>query len=313
MSERVLVIGGGGFLGRHITRRLVSSGRRVRVFDLRLPSSSPDLEATGLVEYAVGNLANDADLDAALEGVDTVLHLVSTTVPSTSLHSVLVEVEGNVAATARLLDAMVRKGVRRVGYPSSGGTIYGASEVAHREDDELRPTCPYGLGKRLIEDMIRFFGAERGLEYQIWRIANPYGDTSKLHTSQGVVDAFLQRIRAGRPIEIWGAGAAVRDFVFVDDAVRAIGLLLEREVWNETVNVGTGIGTSLADVIATIREAVPKSFSVHHQDAYTGPSHSVLDVSKLRSMTGFSPEFDLRRGIGEAWRRLEDAHGVVER
>lgn len=313
MSERVLVIGGGGFLGRHITRQLVASGRRVRVFDLRLPSSSSGLEATNRVEYVVGNLSNDADLDGALEGVDTVLHLVSTTVPATSLHSVLVEVEGNVAATARLLDAMVRKRVRRIGYPSSGGTIYGASAAAHREDDELRPTCPYGLGKRMIEDMIRFFGAERGLEFQIWRIANPYGDTSKLHTSQGVVDAFLQRIRAGRPIEIWGAGAAVRDFIFVDDAVRAIGSLLDRDVWNETVNVGTGIGTSLAEVIDTIRRVVPVEFAVDHQDVYTGPSHSVLDVTKLRDATGFSPDYDLARGIAESWKRLESAHGALER
>jgi UDP-glucose 4-epimerase len=218
--------------------------------------------------------------------------------------NVPVEIETNVAATVRLLDAMVRHGVRRIGFPSSGGTVYGAGAAPHREDELPRPTCPYGLGKLLIEDLLRYYADRHGLEFQVWRIANPYGDCTKLHLAQGVIDAFLHRIRSGQPITIWGDGTAVRDFVFGDDVAAAIGLLLERGPWGEVVNVGSGRGTSIAEVVEVLQATARRPFAIERRDGYTGPTAAVLDPSKLRRLTGWEPAYDVASGIREAWRRL---------
>src|SRR5713101_7210116 len=130
MNKRVVVLGGGGFLGSQVTRWLAGRGYRVRVFDLRLPKP---IAAIGDVEHVEGNFLNPSDLDAALDGgADVVLHFISTTVPASSLNNVPVEIESNVAATVRLLDLMVRRGISRIGFPSSGGTVYGASLLPHR-------------------------------------------------------------------------------------------------------------------------------------------------------------------------------------
>jgi UDP-glucose 4-epimerase len=304
LGQHFLVLGGSGFLGGQVTRWLAARGHRVRVFDLQ-PEKPAVAVATGRVEYVAGNFLNSSDVDAALDGgVDTVLHFISMTVPASSIDNVPVEIETNLLATVRLLDLMARRGIRRVGFPSSGGTVYGATDDPHREDEVPRATCPYGLGKLLIEDVLRFYRDYRGIDYQIWRIANPYGDSAKLHTAQGVIDAFLHRVRAGKAITIWGDGSAVRDFVFADDVAAAVGLLLEGDAWGEVVNVGTGRGASIAEVLQLIRSIVGRSVQIDRIEAYTGPRRAVLDSSKLQRLTVWKPAYDLADGIREAWRRV---------
>ena len=299
MKFRILVLGGGGFLGSQAARWLAAHGHRVRSFDLR----PPRVAAEG-IEFVEGNFLNPSDVNAALADIDTVLHFISTTVPATSIDNVPLEIESNVAATVRLLDLMAKRGIRRLGFPSSGGTVYGESAAPHREDEPPRPTCPYGLGKVLIESLLRYYREQRGIDYQIWRIANPYGDPARLHTAQGVVDAFLHRVRDGQPLSIWGEGSAVRDFVFADDVGAAIGLLCESPAWNEIVNVGSGRGTSIAEVVEIVRGVVGRPVQVNRVEGYTGPTQAVLDSSKLQKLTGWRPAWALQDGIAEAWRRL---------
>lgn len=305
--SRALILGGGGFLGGEVARWLAARGTRLRIFDLRLPQVLK-LSGPG-VDYVEGNFLNGKDLDAALDGVDQVLHFISTTVPASSMANVPMEIDTNLSGTVRLLDLMVKRGVRRIGFPSSGGTVYGASEVAHREDEAPRPTCPYGLGKVLIENVLRYYLEQHGIEFQIWRLANPYGDAAKVHLAQGAVDAFLQRVHAGQPLSIWGEGSAVRDFVFADDVAAAVGLLLEKGAWNQVVNIGGGVGASILEVVEIVSEVAGVPVQVNRLGGYTGPARAVLDSGKLRALTGWAPVWDLRAGIAEAWRRLRAAHG----
>jgi UDP-glucose 4-epimerase len=155
--------------------------------------------------------------------------------------------------------------------------------------------------------VLRFYREHHGIESRIFRIANPYGDASKIHTAQGVIDAFLHRVRGGQPLTIWGDGSAVRDFIFADDVATAMGLLLERgtvKPGEEVVNVGSGRGASIAEVVEIIRSVVGQQVTVTRLDGYRGPSHAVLDTGKLRALTGWTPIYDLEKGIREAWRRL---------
>jgi len=300
---RFLVLGGSGFLGRSTAHWLVRRGHSVRSFDLATPQLH---DATGpAVEYVEGNFLNPSDVEAALHGgIEVVLHFISTTVPATSIDNVPVEVETNVLATVRLLDLMARREIRRIGFPSSGGTIYAAGPEPHTEDEIPAPTCPYGLGKLMIEQTLHFYRSRHGIEHQIWRISNPYGDVCKTHASQGAIDAFLYKVRAGLPIQLWGQGKAVRDFIFVDDVAEAIGRLLESDRWGVTVNVGSGGGVSIAQVVDLIRRVVPCQVAVEMHQGYTGPSHAVLDTNRLQQLVKWKPAFDLAAGVSEAWKRL---------
>jgi UDP-glucose 4-epimerase len=302
VTFRFLVLGGGGFLGGQLSRWLVGRGHWVRAFDLRFPEGSPAQE--GRLERRVGSFLDPAALAAALQDVDVVLHFVSMTVPSSSIDNVPLELEANVAATVRLLDLMVKHGVRQIGFPSSGGTIYGDSEHPHPETEEPRPTCPYGLGKHLIEQILRYYGQRKGVQSQVWRIANPYGDASHRHVAQGVIDASLYRVHRGEPIVVWGDGTARRDYLYLDDVVEAIGSLLEQGAWGETVNVGSGAGASILEVLEVLARVAGGPLRFDRVPGYTGPLCAVLDTSKLRRLTGWKPRFGLEAGIRESWRRI---------
>jgi UDP-glucose 4-epimerase len=299
MTTRTLILGSEGFLGSRLARTLAARGTPLRLFDLRV---APIAEAE--VDYVEGNLFNDDDLRRALDGVDTVLYFASMSVPASSANNAPIEIETNVLATVRLLQLMASQGVTRLGYPSSGGTVYADSIIPHVETEALRPTSPYGLGKVIVEQAIHYFGERHGLSYQIWRIANPYGDETRAHTVQGVIDAFLHRIAEGKPVRIWGNGTAVRDFMFVDDVVMAIATLLETApAWGETVNIGTGRGVSLADILEIMREETSLPVSVESVTGYAGTAHAVLNVEKLQRLTQLGPPRGIRLGIREAWRR----------
>jgi UDP-glucose 4-epimerase len=303
MKGKVLILGANGFLGSHVTGWLAAKGYPLRLFDLGF-HRSPQLDTAAEAEIVEGNFMNPADVSRALEGVDMVLHFISTTVPATSINNPMVEVETNVTASAKLLDLMVEKSVRFIGFPSSGGTIYGESNYEHREKDILRPSCPYGLGKALIEDIIHFYSDYRGISYQIWRISNAYGDTTRLHMMQGVIDAFLQKIKAGERLTLWGDGSAVRDFIFIDDLVAAIGGMIESGVKNQVVNIGSGVGSSIHQVLDVMRAVVGHNFAVDTVESYAGIKRALLNIEKINQLTGWQPSYTLETGIAEAWRRL---------
>ena len=208
MTGKILVLGANGFLGSHVSAWLAAKGYRLRLFDLRFLRAMP--WRSKQVETIEGNFMNASDLTAALDGVEVVLHFISTTVPASSIDNVSFEVESNVSACARLLELMVKKGVRFIGLPSSGGTVYGDGESDHKEDEPLKPSCPYALGKVMEETLIRFFSDNRNVNYQIWRISNPYGDATKLHRMHTMFNGtqarkILQIIRANitREHTIW--------------------------------------------------------------------------------------------------------------
>jgi len=303
MKGKVLILGANGFLGRYVARWLSSRRYPLRLFDLAFRRQLA-FDCHSGVETVEGNFMNPADVARALEGVNMVLHFISTTVPASSINNLMAEVETNVTSSAKLLDLMAEMGIRFIGFPSSGGTVYGAGNDDHREEDNLRPSCPYGLGKAVIEELIRFYRDYRGIRYQVWRISNAYGDTTRLHRMQGVIDAFLQKVSAGERLSLWGDGSAVRDFIFIEDLTAAIGAMIESGVEDEVVNIGSGVGSSICQVLQVIRAVVGRDVTIDTAKDYPGVPRAVLNIDKIRRLTGWTPSYSLEAGIAEAWRKL---------
>jgi UDP-glucose 4-epimerase len=121
---------------------------------------------------------------------------------------------------------------------------------------------------------------------------------------QGVIDVFLQKIATGEEINIWGDGSAVRDFIFIDDVVEAVGRLIHLGVKNEIVNIGSGAGITVRDVLEVIKKTVGREFTIRRMNRYAGVTRSVLNIHKLQKLADWRPGYSLRQGIAEAWRRL---------
>jgi len=312
-DELVLIRGAGGFLGRGLAERLLPRVRRLRLFVRHAERLPAELRRHPKVEILEADIRDSDAVKASLESVNTVLDLVGSTVPATPAAGLELELELTLKPLAVLLEAMVRSGTARLVFPSSGGTVYGRTPPEPvAEDATLRPESPYGMGKALAEEMIRFHARRDGLRYLVVRLANPYGRMEPSTASQGVVDVFLHRLHDEMPVEVWGEGEQVRDYLYIDDAASAIESLLGSGLENDTFNVGSGRGYSLNQVMESIEAVAGRCLQRHRRhDVYSGIPYSVLNIDKMREMTGWTPRYDLPEGIRMAWRRLLDSDDLA--
>jgi UDP-glucose 4-epimerase len=277
-----MLIGGTGFIGRNLATRL-----RQR---------SHDVTVTGLKRCATSS-GNDKILQVPIADVerltqcvterriDTVVHLVSSLLPSSNENEYFEELGAVVAPTFKLAQRLSRLGVRLV-FVSSGGTVYGVTQAqAVSEDQPCHPINFYGLSKTEIECQLLFLRRTQGLGLLIVRPSNPYGPGQSLFGNQGLVSVILGRLARKEPLPIWGDGSAIRDYIYIDDCVESLALLIENDVEGTTLNLGSGVGHSLLDVVAVIENATGKRVQLDFLPARpVDVPRLVLDVSRLRSM-----------------------------
>ncbi len=214
------------------------------------------------------------------------------------------DAEVNVLGTLRLLENCVHHGVGRVVFASTGGAVYGEQEeFPAPEDHPEYPVSPYGISKLAGERYLHFFEAQYGLPYAALRYANVYGPRQDPHGEAGVVAIFAGSLAAGKPPTIYGTGEQTRDYVCVEDVVRANVLALENEVPPGAYNIGTGIETSVNRLYGIMLEISGKDVCPEHGPAKPGEQlRSSVDPALVRRVMGWTPEVDLGRGLRETLR-----------
>jgi UDP-glucose 4-epimerase len=296
---KTLVLGGCGFIGSHIVDQLVATGRSVRVFDRYPERFRPPVRG---VEYVFGDFRDPMALIEALVDVNVVLHLVSATFPGTAELDPHGDVQENILPTLRLLEAMEKCRIDRLLYLSSGGTVYGIPKaVPTPETHPLGPINSYGIVKVAIEHYIELYRRTRGLKPIVIRPSNPYGPRQGHVGVQGVVTTFLSRVAKNEPIEVWGDGSIVRDYLYVEDLA---GLCVEA-AYSEKVgvyNAGSGQGASIREIIETIEKVTGLPLNPVYKPARpVDVPRSVLDVTLAMNDFGWRCTTGLREGIEKSW------------
>jgi UDP-glucose 4-epimerase len=300
--EKILVLGGGGFIGSAICDTLLRSGHELRVFERPRVSPYRTFSSNERVEWINGDLQSAVDVKEALRGVVAVVHLVSTTLPKGSNDDAAFDVQSNVLGTLQLLNLMVSEGIRRVVFISSGGTVYGIPiELPIREDHPTNPLVSYGVTKLMIEKYLSIFEGTHGIRSVVLRVANPYGPRQRIETAQGAVGVFISKAIRDESIEIWGDGSVVRDYVYVSDVADAFRSALELSEFRSGVfNIGSGEGHSLLDVISLIEQVLRRPIRVDFLPArnFDIPKN-VLDIALAKSELKWSPRVKLGDGIAD--------------
>ncbi len=301
-----LVLGGCGFIGSHVVERLLRDGHDVRVFDKSHIDESNIAPFRDRISLVAGDFTNVVDVYAALEDVDIVFHYVGTTLPQTSMENLAYDIETNVLAGVRLLEACLKNDVKRIIFSSSGGTVYGVPQKTPiPEDHPTDPICSYGVTKLAVEKYVALFGGLHGLDYRIVRYANPYGPRQRIHASQGAVAVFLGNVLENQPITIWGDGTVKRDYVYVRDAADATVRLATEEHPAGIYNVGSGRAASLNKLVDTIKKVTGRNVEVNYTEARRiDVPVNVLDIGKISAALGWRPETDLEEGIRKTWEWL---------
>jgi UDP-glucose 4-epimerase len=286
----VLVTGGGGFIGSHLVDALATRNE-VRVLDTFETGSPERLPAD--VRAIEGDVRDRTRLAEAVADVDVVVHLAAQVSVEDSLSDPPLSHETNVTATIDVLELARREDARVV--LASSAAIYGnPASVPIYETDPKRPESPYGVDKLAADSYARVYGARFDVPVVVLRYFNVYGPGA----NAGVIEAFAERATSGEPLVIHGDGEQTRDFVHVEDVVRATLAATETDDTGRAYNVGTGDRTSIEALADLVADRAPASVAVEHAPPRSGDvDHSLAAIDRARSALDYEPAVGIRGGI----------------
>lgn len=304
---KVLVTGGAGFIASHIVDAYVAAGHDVTVIDNL--SSGLRENVNPRAELIVADLREPAAIES-LRGrkFDIVNHHAAQIDVRVSVADPAADAELNVVASLRLFQTMIEDGVKKILFASSGGAAYGEPQYAPQDEQHpVAPLSPYGCAKLAIDQYLGFFRHVHGVRAVSLRYGNVYGPRQRKDGEAGVVAIFAGALLDGQTPRINGTGEQTRDYVFVEDVVRANMAASAPDV-DGIFNVGTGVETSVNELYAAVREALGSNVDAEHGPAKAGEQmRSVLDGRKLRSLAGLPEPVRFRDGVTRtvAWMRSQ--------
>jgi UDP-glucose 4-epimerase len=302
---RCLLIGGAGFLGQSITHVLSKKGVD-EILVLDLPDREGAVSTIPNVDFIAGNYLDLEKNDAVFADVDSVVYLATDSHPQASMVDIERDALNNINPAIRMMESCRFHGVSNIVFASSGGTIYGDSEgVPLTEAHPKAPICAYGVVKLAIENYLQLYSSQFGLRTYSLRISNAYGPGQLQGAVIGSIANFLKKIVRGEPLEVWGDGNIVRDYIYIADIVDGFArcILNSASIQPGDYNIGSGKGYSLNQVIDIICEVTGLSVEVSYSAGRDFDVQSiVLDSSKMTQASNWFARTELREGIREMFK-----------
>lgn len=285
--KTILILGGFGFIGTNLINYLEKNKPEYEliVFDKR--SEHPQgLKFSRLKKVYAGDFSDSEALKKVFQAnqIDLVIHAISSTVPAQS-DNIEFDIRTNLIPTVSLLNIMKDFSVKDIVYISSGGAIYGASDARHLEGDEASPISSYGIVKLAIEKYLFLFNRQHGLRFLILRPSNLYG---RHHYSQeqGMINLVIRCALTNKKFSVWGDGQGKKDYFDVEDFCRILFQLVDKQVFNTVINIGSGNLLSVNEVLSAVKNIIP-SLEWQYQGASALDVPQVaLDTTRLRSHIG---------------------------
>jgi len=262
VAQKILLLGGSGFVGRHLAKALAND------YNLTIIARK-DLESwSSFAEIKYGDFRSEHFIDECLPGIDLVIHLISGSVPASSDGNEFLDIANNLIPSIHLLKAMKRHKVPKLIFLSSGGAVY---------------------------------GRQYGIDYLILRTSNLYGPQQSHSGVNGVINTIMDRILDGNTIEIWGDGSQEKDYLYISDLVQAIELGIKNKI-SGTYNIGSNNGTSLNELINLIEGiSETKINSINQEPRPYDVQRFILDSTLFHKKTGWVPKISLAEGIEKVW------------
>jgi UDP-glucose 4-epimerase len=296
-GARCLVLGSGGFIGTNLCRGLIQAGATVTGYGRRSPfgAASPGMT------WIDRDFADQAALDGAVAEADFVFHLLGGGLPESSNRDPAMVIVDGLLPSLRLLDACRGARIAKLIFVSSGGTVYGPSaSLPIAETFATNPNSAYGISKLTVEKYIQLYHHLHGLDYAILRVANPFGPFQNPLRGQGLVSSLLYRAATGQPLEIWGDGSIVRDYVYIDDVVGALIGAAGHSGEARLFNVGSGAGRSVRQVVEDVIALTGAGIVRYRPGRAADVPANVLDCGRIAREIGWTATTAWETGLSRS-------------
>lgn len=297
---KILVTGGGGFIGSHIVDAYVGLGHEVTVVDDLSTGDMQNLNPKA--KFIKLDIRDPGLADVFRDGrFEVVNHHAAQINVRKSLEDPVFDCQVNVIGSLNVISLSARHGVKRIVFASSGGAIYGEPDIYPiREDSPMHPLSPYGVAKMTTEFYLRVFQNLYKLDHVIFRYSNVYGPRQISKSEAGVISIFINQILKGAKCFVNGDGDQVRDYVFVADVVAANIRALTAP--SDHYNIGTGRATSVNGLIDILAGVVGRDIDHAHREAIPGEVlKNVLDHAKARGKFSWQPQVNIKDGIKQTY------------
>lgn len=303
MHNLILVTGGAGFIGSHLVDRLMSDDYEVVVLDNFFAGKVENIQrhlGSQSFHLVRGDVRNLGDVRKAIKDVDVVFHLAASVNVPLSIEDPLLVNDVNIRGTLNLLETSLKENIECFVYISTCAVYGEACYLPINEQHPIAPLSPYGISKFTAEHYCRIFHRIHGLKAVCLCFFNVYGPRYSKGPYSGVISQFISRLRQGKPPVIYGDGEQTRDFVYVEDVVKASILVLRcKHCTGEVINIGTGKPTTINELAKVLMNMFRETRT---NPEYAPPrpgdiQHSYADINKAKRMLGYKPSVVLKEGI----------------
>jgi UDP-glucose 4-epimerase len=280
-----LITGGKGFIGSKIIDLLIKLGHEIIVYDLVCNN-----EGQGEIKYVKGDIFDGECLSGSLKGCDLIIHMIGQPNARLAQENPQHSYDLNVASVQTVLDSMRRSNVNKIILPSSAA-IYGAisGEVGISEDTPANPQNTYAYHKWIGEEICRSYSQNYDIKSVILRLFNVYGPNGS-----GIINILIKKAKDNEPLLLYGEDQ-LRDFIHIDDVAFVFSKIIDCEdCANQTINVGTGVGRSVNEIVDLVKEFFP-DIQIERKDFKGRPYDSFADISKLKGILGLTPDGSIER------------------
>lgn len=296
MNSRILVIGGGGFIGSSLSNKLCAQGNRVHVCGRsNLPKFVLDKSITyHSIDYDLISLAD------YFSNYDCIFDLAYATTPSVSNSNISYDLLENLPTHLNFFNSSLKAGVKKFIYVSSGGTVYGEhGNTVLDESIETKPISPYGITKLTLEKYAYMYFSQHNFPVIIVRPSNPYGINQLNSKGQGFVGAVYQAIKNSSKIDIFGETGTIRDYIYIDDLIDGLVSIMSAGSIGEIYNIGSSVGINNLDLVEIISKQlnsdIPK-YNLLPKRPFDVKSN-ILSIEKIHTETGWFPKYDILTGL----------------
>jgi UDP-glucose 4-epimerase len=298
--RKVLVTGGGGFIGSNLVKRLLEEGNSVTVLDNFLSGYRNNLDPFPSVKIIEGDVRDKNAVEIAIKDAEVVFHLAASVGNKRSIDQPITDAEINVLGTLNVLEASRKEGVRKIVTSSSAGIFGELKTLPIKEDHPIEPDSPYGCTKLCEEKLCLSYSKLYDIEAVCLRYFNVYGPNQRFDAYGNVIPIFVFRMLNNEPIFIYGDGEQTRDFVHVNDVVQANIKAANTNGVSGAFNIASGTRVTINKLVKMIKAESSNLIRIEHVSERAGDvRHSLADISLAQKLINYLPLVDLENGIKE--------------